>query len=99
MMIRRFDLGAEARFARRSHHLLGARLAVVTHPQPEAHRVELRQVRGALGRQDQVVGGQRVNEVRAGYLDDLGAEYRQQLDGFTGTAAPRPARSPPLPAP
>ena len=50
-------------------------------PEPEAHRVELRQVRGALGRQDQVVGGQRVNEVRAGYSDDLGAELGQ-VDGL-----------------
>ena len=48
--------------------------------QAEAHAVELGQVAGRLGRQDQVVRRERVREVRAGDLDDLGARAAQQLE-------------------
>ena len=50
--------------------------AVVAHAQAVAHGVEAGEVRRALARRDQVVRGQRVLEVRAADLDDLGARAR-----------------------
>ena len=74
------DLGAETRLAGQRHHLLGVPGPVVADPQPVPHRVEAGQVGGALAGRDQVVRGQRVPEVRAGHLGDLGAERLEQLD-------------------
>ena len=72
-------LGAEPGFAGQRHDLLGAVGAVVSDAQAVAHGVEPGQVRGAFARRDQVVRGQRVAEVRAGHLGDLGAQRLQQL--------------------
>ncbi len=78
------DLVAEALVARRAHDLLGARRldALGQHPQAVAHRVEAREVGGRLARHDQVVRRQRVHEVRAGDLHDLGPGLDEQLDGL-----------------
>ena len=75
-------LVAEAGLAGRPHHLLGAgRLdALGVRPQPVAHRVEAGQVAGRLGREDQVVGRERVHEARARHLDQLGAGRDHQVD-------------------
>ena len=56
------DLGAEAGLAGRGHDVLDRAAAVRADPQAEAHGVELGQVAGRLGREDQVVGGDRVLE-------------------------------------
>ena len=74
------DLGAEALLAGQRHDLLGVPGAVVADPQAVPHGVEPGQVGRALAGRDQVVGGQRVLEVRAGHLGDLGAERLEQLD-------------------
>ena len=81
-MMRRFTSGAEARGPGQRHDFLGVAGAVVADPQPVAHAVEPGQVGGALAGRDQVVGRQRVREVRAGHLDDLGAQGLQELDGL-----------------
>ena len=70
------DLRAETRAAGSGHHVLRRDQRStgrdVADPQAVAHGVEPGQVGRALARQDQVVGRQRVFEVRAGDLDDLG---------------------------
>ena len=73
-------LGAEAGLAGERHDVLERVRAVVADPQAVAHRVEAGEVGRALARRDQVVGGERVLEVRAADLDDLGAEAAQRLD-------------------
>ena len=75
-------LVAEAGLAGRTHDVLGRRRvdALGQHAEAVAHRVEAGQVAGGLGRQDQVVGRQRVHEVRARHLDDVGARLDQQVD-------------------
>ena len=75
-------LGAEAGLARRGHDLLDRAAALGRDPQAEAHRVELREVARRLGGEDQVVGADRVLEVRGVDLDDLGTgrlEQRERL--------------------
>src|SRR5699024_11072707 len=47
-----------------------------------AHRVEAGEVAARLARHDQVVGPERVVEVRAGDLDDLGTAVHEVLDGL-----------------
>ncbi len=64
------------------HHFLGAVRAVIADPQPVTHRVEAGQVARHLRRQDQVVGGERVIEVRAVDFGHVSAERGQLLDGF-----------------
>ena len=73
-------LGAEAGLAGERHDVLERVRAVVADPQAVAHGVEAGEVGRALARRDQVVGGQRVLEVRAADLDDLGAQPAQRLD-------------------
>ena len=73
------DLVAEALAAGGGHDALGRRVVLRDHPQAEPHAVELGQVAGRLGRQDQVVRRERVGEVRAGDLDDLGTGAPQDL--------------------
>ena len=79
-MIRRFTSGPKpaSRVSAITCSALGH--PVVAGPQSEAHAVELGQVGRALAGQDQVVGRQRVDEVRAGHLDDLRAEQVEQAD-------------------
>ena len=61
---------------------------------PIADTVEAGQVGGALARRDQVVRRQRVLEVRAGHLDDLGAQLDQRVDAPRGTPPSRPGSAP-----
>ena len=75
------DFRAESGSAGQRHHLFGTVRAVVADPHAVPHGVEASQVARYLRRQDQVVGGQRVVEVRAVDLADLGAERSQLLDG------------------
>ena len=71
-----------SRVARMTSSALGSLDALGQHPQAVAHRVEAGEVGGRLARQDQVVRRERVHEVRAGHLDDLGAGLDEQLDGL-----------------
>ena len=73
-MIRRLTSAPKPASRREAHDLLDRAGAVVADAQAVAHAVELGQVARGLARQDQVVGGERVLEARAGDLDDLGAE-------------------------
>ena len=75
-------LGAEAGLAGQAHDLLDRARAVVADPLAVAHAVELGQVARRLAGQDQVVGGQRVVEARAGDLDDLGTQLLQDRNGL-----------------
>ena len=75
-------LVAEPGLAGGAHDVLGRRRLdpLGEHPQAVAHGVELREVAGGLRREDQVVGRERVHEVRAAHLDDLGAGAGEQVD-------------------
>lgn len=66
-----FDLFAEAGVARRGHDVLDGRVAIRSHTETEAHGVELREVAGCLGGEDQIVRGDAVLEVGRSDLDDL----------------------------
>ena len=90
-MMRRLTSGAEARS--RVSDMTSSALCVPSSadPQAVAHGVEPGEVRRALARRDQVVRGQRVGEVRAGHLDDLGAQRAQLLDGGLERPPRRPA--------
>ena len=94
------DLVAEAGVAGRAHDVLGRRRrhALGQHAQAVAHRVELREVRRRLGREDQVVGRQRVHEGRAGHLDDLRAGADHQVDRLLEALAARRPGSPRRPS-
>ena len=75
------DFWTEASSPRHRHHLFGAVGAVVTDPQSVAHRVEPGEVARHLRRQDQIVGRQRVVQVGAVDLADLGTQRGELLDG------------------
>ena len=80
-MMRRFTSSPKpaSRVARITSSALGASMPS-GYPQAVAHGVEAGQVAGRLGREDQVVGRQRVHEVRARHLDELGAGRDHQVD-------------------
>ena len=76
------DLVAEAGLAGGGHDALGGHGALGgLDADAVAHAVEAGQVRRDLGGHDQVVGAQRVFQVRARDLDDLRASLAQLLDG------------------
>ena len=83
-------LGAEARAARLARTSRARRRRVDA--QAVADAVVARQVRGRLGRRDQVVGGQAVRGVRQRRLADLGAERPAQRRRCARTAPRRRAR-------
>ena len=76
------DLVTEASLAGGGHDALGGHGPLGgLDADAVAHTVEAGQVRGDLGGHDQVIGTQRVFQVRAGDLDDLSACLAQLLDG------------------
>ena len=76
------DLVAEAGLTGGGHDALGSHGALGgLDADAVAHAVEAGQVRGDLGGHDQVVGAQRVLQVRARDLDDLSTGLAQLLDG------------------
>ena len=80
MMIRRFTSAPKP--ASRVAAITCSALAMPSSPTRSPKRMASNRARleEHLAGQDQVVGRQRVDEVRAGHLDDLGAEAGQQLD-------------------
>ena len=80
-------LGAESGLARRGHDCFGGSLAVVADAQSVSHRVITGEVARGFARRDQVVGGERIVEVRAGHLDHLGAKGGEGRDGLVEARA------------
>ena len=78
--MRRLDLGAETRGARRGIHGVEAALAVG--PQAVADAIIASEVRRGFGRRDDVIGRQRIFRMRQADLDDLGARVAKPFDAL-----------------